>query len=429
MTAEKLDASFSPLPMSNRRGDLWGGFGVLKPYHVFLGMPGVGKTYTMIEEHMPLVVERGYSAIVTSQTNYAVETAAKRLPEKLLANVSCCTLHKLIFGFGGKEHADCGPTYRRPDEQFRKRVLQVGIDDAALDSYVRDAPSNRSKEVARRAKYLATLDPFDNSEIEDWVKKPAIHQSLVYDMTLLRYWQVLRKELDSRPIAPYLRGCIFVDEGQDITPLQTAVLLEVARRYGYAVRVYGDPNQQISHDYEAPLFAGVADEDLTILPGNPAFKRVPWKIAELAWSLDPTMPHWSGWANMEVEGDIRVFDKPIYPVVAGMSLSESRARTRTSAKKTRKHLYTLDPRVAHDHGWDLARNPLFCCIHGAKGWESDVVVCQRWLPNHQAKVRRGEKVALRQLFTILTRCKKTLYIHREMLALCNSELTGLARSA
>lgn len=429
MTLDISAFEFAPLDTAQESPKVFAGPRSLKPFHVFLGMPGVGKTHTMIHDHIPRLIDLGYEVHIVSQTTYAVETAANRLPAEYSGDVSCSTLHKFLFNRGSKEHADRFTARMISKQAYNSRPLQVGADDALLDAYVQDAPSNRNKEVERRAKYLATFDPYGDDPIEKWVEDPAIHRSLAYDMTLLRYWKSLRTELDSTPLLSFFRGVILIDEAQDVTPLQSAVLREIARKLGFAIRVYGDPHQQISNDYDAPLFAEVADDDLTILPGHPKYKRVPWRIAQLAWSLDPSMPHWSEWANMDCEGEIRVFDKSVYPVQCGMSLSESRARTRTCAKETRKHQYTLDPKVAHKYGWDLGRSPLFCCIHGAKGWESDVVICQRWLPNHRAKVRRGEQVARNQLFTILTRCKKTLYIHREMLELCNLSSTALARSA
>ena len=247
-------------------------------------------------------------------------------------------------------------------------------------------------------------------------------------MTLLRFYLDLCKEPVERPWEG--RGYLLIDEAQDVTRMQAALIREFAKRRGFAIRVYGDPNQQISHEYDAPLFSDLAPQDMTVLEGTPGYKRVPRQIAELAWGLDPSMPHWESWANLDEPGEIRPFERPIYPVFKGISMSESRARTRTCSMASPKSQIALSPRAACNAGWDLERNPVFCTIHAAKGWEAETVTVQRWQPGrHQARIRRGEITAIRQLFTALTRCKRTLYIHQEMLELCKLRSTELASSA
>lgn len=417
--------------LSLGKKQIWTYPGAAAPFHAFVGMPGVGKTYTLTGVHLQKVLAYDYKRLyITSQTTFAIETALARLDEEAQKHVVCSTFHSMVYKWGTEDYSESGPYIARPPEPHKVRVFQKGIDAEALLEYARRAPSNLPKEVQNRRDYLATFDPFNNPDpVQSWVFDKPIHRSLRYDMTLLRYWADLdHRELDLRE-GSRQAGFIFVDEAQDMTPLQAYLLLRFAKEHLLAVRVYGDPHQQINYDYPAPLFEFAQPEETTILEGEPAFKRVPIGIARVAHALLPDAPPPEVWANLNKEGAIRSFSDRIYPVSRGYSLSISRAGVLRAVEHCPRQRFAATPQAARKAGWCPSEQPVFCTIHAAKGWEAPSVTIQPLKPAYMRKLREGDPVMRKLLFTAITRAQDIVYLPTPIYNLCMSLSTDSALSA
>lgn len=416
-------------PEPTLEDQLWG-LGSNVPFHAFLGMAGVGKTYTLCESHLPKVLMyEDQNIYITSQTSFAIETVLARLKPEDRDRVTCATFHSLAYHWGTKEFAEGGTRLARSKEAHKTQLFQKGIDDEAMRLYEKNAPSNLPLEVKRRRDFLATFDPACPEPIPPWVFEKPIHDSLRFDMTLLRFWaSPERKNVDLRENFR-IAGYLFVDEAQDLTPLQADLLLWFARRNRLAVRVYGDPNQQINYDYEAPLFAFARQEEVTILEGHPDYKRVPLEIARAAHTFRPNAPPPEAWANLQTRGVIRPYGDRTYPVSQGYSLSLSRSGVARASEACPRQQFAVSPLAAREAGWDPGKKPIFSTIHGAKGWEAPTVTIQPLKPSYMRKLRDGDPVMSRLMFTAMTRAQETLYLPASIYELCMSRLTALARSA
>lgn len=67
-----------------------------KDYALILGMPGTGKTTTLVHAVKALLM-RGASILLTSYTNSAVDNLLIKLKTQVISQISCACIHPLHF--------------------------------------------------------------------------------------------------------------------------------------------------------------------------------------------------------------------------------------------------------------------------------------------------------------------------------------------
>lgn len=404
-------------------------------FWVFSGLPGVGKTYQMIQD-LRSVVDQGWAKTfdVISQTNYAVKNAGKDIFEKEMPKGVCIqarTLHKLIWGaltplrvagLAPPAAFQIGPSKsKRP--AYLTNVLDV-TDRKMRERYVKDAPSGESDDSKITQKLFSEYDPWVDG-LPDPKMLGDVPRACRFDQSLLHYllatesapsrWE--KFVLGPEVILEY-RPWIFVDEFQDFTPLQAAALIRYADINGAVVRLYGDPNQAMATNRRLPKLLEIAEKCGKVTPifGSPGFRRCPYPIAEVAHKILPDVcPVPELWANNGSKGRVVTVTCPNSEkirVARGFSIGESRWAVATSIKFAATHQYVFSPEGLPEGETDI---PVFATAFGVKGYEADVVTIQRWKPKHMEAYRRGEPEARRRMFVAVSRSKGTLVIHREML--------------
>ena len=417
-------------PMTNKR------------FWVFEGNPGVGKSYTLAGDLKSVMGSfLKPSVYATSQTRFAVGKLEDNLPNSTKLRVA--TLHSLIYR-ASKRYREAG-LMPPLSGSFKPGAAEMAnyadlvfdkTDDDIISRYERDAPSLATDETKEVAELLREYDP-ETGALPNARLLGNVPNGCQYDQTLLFYLLATQDEephddrlfrekgwdshmrLDRRP-------WIFVDEGQDFTWLQTCALLRWAKLSSAVVRVYGDPNQAMGTKKQTPPLFELAQAAGMTTPilGDPDWRRCPYPFAELAYKVLPrTVPPPEQWSSPNKVGIIESFSCPRSrkrPVSKGISISVSRYECATAIKYAQADKVAVSPKAWKGKSELQDSVPVFSTSYGAKGYESDIVTIQRWSPKHMGFYREGCPRYRRQLFVAITRAKKVLFIHEDMLEMIYS---------
>lgn len=273
--------------------------------HLYFAAAGCGKTSAL----MQLVKEKLYGKNSTiksradfkqlrfiSFTKIAAEVTKQRLSKLTGISVHelgpiCSTLHSMCFRALGaskagmmraEDYTDFGNRAGYNLGQLRtSRIHQEDIDWKDLrDIYLCNADStyrNNPKTVQERANSdtMARLSRF-----------MALYSSYRQSVNRMDFTDLLEKYLEEGRVEEGVR-CVFVDEAQDLTPLQWKVVFQAFRNCT-EMHVAGDPNQAIFS------FAGGDPSVLVRLKGTPHYLdtsyRVPANILKVATTITSQIP-------------------------------------------------------------------------------------------------------------------------------------------
>lgn len=270
------------------------------------GPPGTGKT-TTLAKHIERAAQRfgAKGLLVMSHTRAAARELVNR--DIALADQNVATVHSICYrALGNPRIAET------ISERWNKQYPGWALSPHNKAQHLEDTPlETQGDRLIRRLNTLrATMTP-----------ESAWPESLIPFARAWRTWKRLEGAMDftdlianalqSVAIAPGNPNALIIDEAQDLTPLQLALIRSWGKAAGY-VLLAGDDDQAI-YDYAGAtpqnlLLPALAPHQIRVLRESKRVPRVPQSYAYQQWTSRLKLRHPKYFRPRDAQGCVRRID-------------------------------------------------------------------------------------------------------------------------